>query len=343
MREDADASVSASVSNINSVLSEFEKVNQDVVVGSQTGDDITDKLDQRDNLLSQLSKEVGIKTVTRPNNDVVIYTDSGVTLFETSPRKVTFKPTNAFDATTVGNAVYADGVQITGSDANMSVHGGRLAGLTQLRDITAPAFQKQLDETARGLITAFSETSQTNPASPAAPGLFTYLGATVVPPATLISGLAGQVTINPSVDPSQGGDISRLRDGGISNVGNPAYVYNTTGASGFSARTLQLTAALSATQSFDAQAGLDDSQSVAAYATASMGWLAEQRQQVSNALSYQTAVVTQSSTALSNATGVNLDDQMSRMLALENSYQASARLLSTVNAMFTALFDSMHP
>jgi flagellar hook-associated protein 1 FlgK len=43
---------------------------------------------------------------------------------------------------------------------------------------------------------------------------------------------------------------------------------------------------------------------------------------------------------LSNATGVNLDAEMTNMLNLENSYASSAKLLTTVNSMFSALLDA---
>ncbi len=33
-----------------------------------------------------LSEELGIRSVTRSNNDIALYTDSGVTLFESVPR-----------------------------------------------------------------------------------------------------------------------------------------------------------------------------------------------------------------------------------------------------------------
>jgi len=42
-------------------------------------------------------------------------------------------------------------------------------------------------------------------------------------------------------------------------------------------------------------------------------------------------------TALSNATGVNLDNEMSQMLDLENSYSATAKLISTIDTMFSTL------
>ena len=47
-------------------------------------------------------------------------------------------------------------------------------------------------------------------------------------------------------------------------------------------------------------------------------------------------------TALSNATGVNLDDQMSTMLDVEHAYQASAQLMSTVNSMYATLLQAFN-
>jgi flagellar hook-associated protein 1 FlgK len=338
IRQQADAGIASSVSNINSILSQFQQVNSDIVSGTQAGRDVTDSLDKRNALLSQLSREIGITTITRQNNDMVIYTDGGATLFETTPRTVAFQPTVTYVAGTVGNAVYVDGVQVTGPNSTMAIRSGNLQGLTQLRDVAAPMYQNQLDETARGLITAFSETDQsTLPSGGPLPGLFTYAGAASTPGASLIPGLAGQIVVNANVDPSQGGNLNLLRDGGIS--GNAAYVYNSTGAAGYSTRLQQLISSLTATQTFDASAGLGAQQSLTDFATTSLGWLEAQRQQADNSASYQKTLVSQTSQALSNATGVNLDDQMSKMLDLENSYQASAKLLATVNAMYSVLFQ----
>ena len=136
-----------------------------------------------------------------------------------------------------------------------------------MRDVVAPEFQNQLDETARGLITAFAEYDQTNPSVTPSPGLLTYSGATTIPGVEVIPGLAGQIAINANADPSQGGVIARLRDGGFSYPGNPAYIYNTTGAAGFATRLLQLNAAISTTQTFDPAAGLGAQASLTSYAT----------------------------------------------------------------------------
>ena len=61
------------------------------------------------------------------------------------------------------------------------------------------------------------------------PGLFTFAGATGVPSTAATTGLANEIEINANVDPSQGGNVNLLRDGGISDTANPDYTYNATG------------------------------------------------------------------------------------------------------------------
>ena len=160
-------------------------------------------------------------------------------------------------------------------------------------------------------------------------------------PQDQIIGLSAQIAVDPSVDVSVGGDATLLRDGGIGAAGQSAFISNTTGSAAFSARLTALTDALGAPWSFASDAGLPDRVSVTDFATASIGWLEAGRQAASDAATESSALSTQASVARSNATGVNIDDQMSRMLDLENSYQAAAKVMATVDAMYTVLFNAM--
>jgi flagellar hook-associated protein 1 FlgK len=340
VRSQADANMAASVATINSLLNQFTQLNATVVNGLQSGADISSAQDSEDSILTQLSQQVGISTTTNANGSVSIYTDSGVTLFQDVPQTLSFTPSPTLTAGISGNPVTVDGIPITGASAPMAIQSGALAGLAQLRDTIAPEYQAQLDQISGGLVNAFAETDQTGGTAPALPGLFTFPGATGVPSTTQVTGLSGQIEVNPNVDPSQGGDVDLLRDGGISDPGSATYTYNTTGSTGYTARIQQMVSAIGATQSFDPSAGLGASDSLSDYANNSVGWLQGQNQQATDAASYQSSVVTQATSALSNATGVNLDTEMTNMLNIENSYTTSAKLLTTVNDMFSALMNA---
>ena len=341
VREQADQNMAASVDTINSLLSQFTAANNAVVTGLQTGANVASAEDTRDSIVTQLSQQVGVSTVTAANGSESIYTDSGVTLFQNTPRVVAFTPTPTLVDGANGGPVTVDGVPITGANSPMPIQSGALAGYAALRDTLAPEYQAQLDQIAGGLINAFSESDQSaTPTLPSLPGLFTTPGATGLPAMSATTGLADAIEVNPNVDPSQGGNPNLLRDGGVSDPRNPAYTYNTSGSASYTERIQELAGDIGANQSFDPSAGLGSSSSLADYANASVSWLQGQNQQASDSSSYQSALVSQATSALSNATGVNLDAEMTNMLNLENSYASSAKLLTTVTSMFSALLDA---
>ncbi len=315
-RAEADAAMADSVDRINDLLTRFESANRAIVVGTQSGTDVSDELDTRDRILGELSQEVGISTVTRAGNDMVIYTDSGVTLFEKSARTISFNRTFAYDAGTTGAAVFADGVPLTGAGASMGIKSGALYGHAKLRDDVAPQYQLQLDEIARGLVHAFGE-----PDPGDAPGIF-VLGAG--------PGIAANIGVNPDVDPALGGDLARLRDGVTLNF-NPA------GDAAFSDRIYAMLEALNAPQAFDPATGINPNTTLARFASSSVSWLEAGRQQASQEASFRDTMLERTRESLSNVTGVNLDEELALMMELERSYGASARIIRTVDTMLQSL------
>lgn len=336
VRRDADAEMVNSVTRINNLLGRFEVFNSAVVAGTAVGADVTDMLDKRDGIVASLSEEIGISTITRTNNDLALYTDGGVTLFEARARTVTISPTHVYEADTVGAAVVIDGVAVTGSGAGMPLREGRLAGLAALRDEIAPTYQLQLDEIARGLIVAFAETDQSGSGGPAMAGLLDAGAATV--PDLGTAGVAGRIRINPAVDPDTGGSVERIRDGGIN---GSAYLYNATGSAAFPDRLLALSTASAEPISLDDRTRLATPSTMTDFAAASVGWLESLRQTTTTGAEYQQSILGRASEALSNATGVNLDEEYANQLQLEKSYAASAKLISIIDELFTTLLASV--
>lgn len=340
VREGADADMATSVANINQLLTQFDKVNNAVVRGTIAGDDVTDYLDQRDSIVSKLSEEVGVSMSIRANGDAALYTDSGVVLFDKTARTVSFTATNIYTPGTTGNAVYIDGVPVTGANSVMPLKSGKLAGLAQLRDQDSVTYQSQLDEIARGLINTFRESDQTAAALPDVPGLFTYPGAPAIPASATVSvGLAGLISVAASVDPAQGGNPNLLRDGAIS--GNVAYRYNTAGNAGYSARLQQLIGGMDASQPFDVTTQGKPSGSLIDFASSSTSRIENQRKTADSNVTYQKTLLDRSTAALSNVSGVNMDDEMSLMLQVERTYSASSKIISTVDQMLQSLLAAV--
>ena len=111
IRLEADGGMAGSVARINDLLLKFEKANNQVMSGSALGADVSDAMDTRDSLIAQLSEEIGITVVPRAGNDIALYTDSGVPLFERTARTVDVRPTTVYGACHDGRDVFIDGVR----------------------------------------------------------------------------------------------------------------------------------------------------------------------------------------------------------------------------------------
>ena len=150
-------------------------------------------------------------------------------------------------------------------------------------------------------------------------------------------GIASSITVNPALLQSAGGNPLLLRDGGINGA---AYSSNPSGASGFSTLLDTHVQALDEPMAFDAAAGISTSSSILAFAAESIGWLELNRSDAESAAESREASRFRSEEAFSNITSVSLDEEMSILLELEQSYKASARLISAVDEMLQALNQS---
>lgn len=97
---------------------------------------------------------------------------------------------------------------------------------------------------------------------------------------------------------------------------------------------------MQSSMTFDSAANLTGSATLNDFTSASAGWLQAQRKSASTAADYNTTLQQRASDSLSKETGVNIDEEMTNMLQFERAYQASARLMSTIDAMFQTLLQT---
>ena len=351
IREDADKEIAGDVTTLNSLLTQFKTANDAVKTSSDGSAQQADAMDTRDGLLTQIAGIIGITTVTRAGNDMAIYTSDGTPLFDTVARTVSFTATPGYSAGSQGNQVYIDGTPLQPGSNPQTTGQGSLQALLQIRDVIAPTYQSQLDEMGRGLVSMFSETyfNTNNVADPQngskAPGLFVWTqsdgtaggtptGSTVIP------GIAGSITVNTAFVTSQGGNPNLLRDGGANNTStNQNYTANLTGDSGYSDQLDAFASAMDADMTFDPSTGIDSKSSLLEYASNSVGWVESNRSGASNAAENTSAGLSRSQQAYSNETGVNLDEELSLLMDIEQSYKAGTKILNAVDEMLQSLLQ----
>jgi flagellar hook-associated protein 1 FlgK len=336
VRKEANGDLAEATRQLQTLLKDFEDANNAIVSGTFAGRDVTDQIDRRNMLLREISGLIDIHPTTRANNDMVLFTANGTTLFETVPRTIAFD-SSPLSPGQPGGLLTIDGVPYSGAAASQL--GGKIGGLLQIRDDVAISYGRQIDEIARGLIAAFAESDQSGAAAlPDIAGLFTWSGGPGLPPSGMVlDGLALSIRVNPNADPAQGGNLALIRDGGIGDPGEPDYVYNTSGGVGFSQRLRDLAAALTEAQVFDPATGLGSSKSLLSLASDSAGWLESRRSSASDRLADVEVLGERAVNAWHGQIGVNLDEEMTSLMAIERSYQATARLMSTVDQMFQAI------
>lgn len=330
LRTDADGEISDTVDKLNRLLSDFEKANSEITAATAAGRDANNAIDRREGLLKEISGIVGISTAVRTNNDMVIYTTDSTTLFETNARKISFEPMAAYDATATGNAIFIDGVAVkTGSGSNTTAKGS-LPALLQLRDQVYPGYQSQLDEIARSIMSAFAETDA---GGDAIAGLFTTNNGSVpdFKTAEIVQGLAGLITVSPNAIASP----IKLRDGNV--AGDSP---NTQGSTGYSDLLLKYAKALNTQVDFDPKAGISTNVTLLSFAADSAGWVEEYRSNATNSAENTSAMLNKAKESYSNATGVNLDEELIQMLDIEQSYKAAAKLMSTIDDLLKTLLEA---
>jgi flagellar hook-associated protein 1 len=349
MRGTIDRDISDTIDKLNGILSQFQDVNDAIKAGTALGKDINNELDMRERYLKQISEIVGVRSFTRDNNDMALYTTDGTMLFDVDARKIMFNPQPAYGAATEGNPVIVDGVEMSAGENGNSTANGKLQALLQMRDDIIPGYQSQLDETARGLIEMFQQNDMTAGGADPLPGLFTWTGYasgdSIPTTGTVAPGLSALIKVNDNLVKGKGGDPTLLRDGGydVDNLGVASSVYlgNVGDEAGYSDILDGFVAGFETERQFDSASMLDTSTTIGEYATASVGWLEQLISESATAKDNKQAQLSRVTEALSNTTGVSLDEEMSLMLDLEQSYKASSKLVATVDEMIQALLAAV--
>ncbi len=201
-----------------------------------------------------------------------------------------------------------------------------------MRDESAVTYGNQLDAIAGALIDTFKETGAAGPKA----GLFTAGAGGALPGSN--AGLAGSIALNAAVDPTLGGDVTTLRDGGMNGA---AYKANPGTDAAYATRLRGLVDGLATARSFAPGPPLNETATLAGFAADSAGWLEATRKAASGEADYQKTLLGRASDALSNAVGVNGDDETAQMLQLQRSYTASAKILTMVDDLLQTLLTAI--
>ena len=181
LRGDADLNIQDAVSEINSELQSIYELNDKIVKYSVMGyDGVADLEDQRDEALRSLSEKIDISYFKRDNGAIVIQTKNGKTLLDDEPNFLSHTAVSQAGSTASYAGGEISGIYLDGVDITDSIKDGELKGLIEIRDVTLPSLQSQLDELAGGLkeaINAAHNQGTSYPAPSSLTGSRTFINA----------------------------------------------------------------------------------------------------------------------------------------------------------------------
>jgi flagellar hook-associated protein 1 len=332
-REQADQNIASSVTAVNSTLNQLAQNEAALQQAAETGRSTASFEDTRDTLLTNLSQYLPVTVHQSSNDGIIVSTDQGTVLWDGTVHQLSFTQTPTITATQSITANPSEGY--TGGLSNVTVDGqplqmsqnGSIAADLQLRDVTLPAFQRQMDQMSGNLITAFQQSDPS--VSSGQTGVFTAQGQALDPSAqAAIPGLASRIEVNASLDPTQGGQYWRIQAGAQA---------TTQAQSGDNSTVLGFINALQQGQSYDTTTGVPGTMTLSTAASQIAGTQQVASSTWSSLNTTRTQETQQAQSALSNATGVNVDDEMQRLLLVQHTYEASAQVLQAAAKMLDTL------
>ena len=145
-QQDANQAVVQTVLQINQLTAQIAQVNGQMASAGGTGQNTNTLLDQRSELIQQLSQLVDVQSITTGGNGLTLTTSAGAELVVGN---------QSFSLQTQTNpATGFQDVFSQGADVTSSVQSGSLAADLQLRDQQIPSILNNLDTLANGIATS---------------------------------------------------------------------------------------------------------------------------------------------------------------------------------------------
>jgi flagellar hook-associated protein 1 len=346
LREEADSQIRREVDFINKSLYDLKSVVGTIVSQAGTGD-ISALADERDRIIDAINERIPLQVFEESNGAVKVATKNGLNLFDLTVTELEFTQTTEIPPEVIysypGEApglpysstlsgLTLGGIDITPTaDKIMSIQGGKLGGLFEVRDNYTVTVQKQLDSMSSHLIKQFRSADTSLSAIVPQDSVFT----STVPGATYATvtdtlGIANNFTVNTNIDPDKGGDKRRIRDGAEA---------TTFGPSGNGAIIRGWITATDTNVAFDSSTNLSPSQTVSQSIREFTSLVSLNNQSEKNSANFEEGKLNAIIDSRDNAQGVNIDNEMQKIVFLEKLYAANAVLLRTAGEMLDQLLS----
>jgi flagellar hook-associated protein 1 FlgK len=168
LRGNAELGISDAVTKANQAMSQIASLNQRIAASSQSDGAMATMMDQRDAAVDQLSQLMDINVVKGSNNQISVFTNSGIQLVGNQASKISFDPQGTMTAASAWSAdptkrtvgtlslVSSSGGSVDLIESH-AIRSGQIAGYLQMRDQDLVQAQTQVDAIAAGMASTLSD------------------------------------------------------------------------------------------------------------------------------------------------------------------------------------------
>ncbi|MGB6485702.1 MAG: flagellar hook-associated protein FlgK [Steroidobacteraceae bacterium] len=178
-----ESQLSGDVTQVNALSSQIAQLNQQIAAGSSNGQTPNQLMDQRDQLVNQLSQYVSVQTASQGNNEVNVYIGSGQALVTGGNAQTLTTIPNAYDPSQLDIGVTSGGSSGTTADITSEISGGALGGLLSARSQVLDPAINAIGQIAVGVATVVNQQQQSGMDATGASGqaMFSVGGVGVLP------------------------------------------------------------------------------------------------------------------------------------------------------------------
>lgn len=307
LRTDLDATLKIKVDEVNSIAQEVADLNLQIVRGQAAGSAPNDLMDRRDLLVDQLSKLIDLRVVDNAG-DYTIMVGGNALVSHNRVNQMAIQP---------NSERYAD-IIWAGNKQSVQVTGGAMHGLLVARDGSTKSRLDELDTLAQSIM------DEVNAVHRGGYGLDGNAGRDFFVKAANASPAQGMM-----INADLAGDVGLRRIAAASK--SPLDADNGEGDGGNALALSRLEKAkLTAlgTTSTD-------------YLQAMVAALGVDAQHASLMVENQESLVNQLTNQRDSVMGVNLDEEMTKMVQYQHSYNAAARVISAMDEMLDTLINQV--
>jgi flagellar hook-associated protein 1 FlgK len=319
-------SINLTLTQVNQEASQIASLNQSIAQGTASTSSVDELEDQRDQLVSTLSSQLGVTVVNNPDGTVNVNSGSESIVSGNSSQSLSLSTSGPPYSLVWSN-----------DQTTYQPSGGEVAGMLDVVNNYVPSYQQNLDQVAQSLMGSVNNLMSTGYDQAGNQGVPFFLGTGASNIEVNPVLVANPDDIGANASPLPAGSSATNEDGTVAaEVGelpNSQTVTMSVPAGGWS-QGASASAWTGATTTTGVEADVVYNQLVTGIGQATSS--------VNNQLTDQQTITTNVNSALQSATGVNTDQELTNMVMYQNAYEASAKFISTVDATLQSLISMVN-